>query len=120
MKRSRKILIVCHCILNANAKVHPLAAVPGVSTDVISPHVAAGAGLFQLPCPETAYLGMNRWGMTREQYDNRSYRAHCRTILDAPLAQMLAFRPSGNENPAIGIDKGDGGHEKRGFLGLLP
>ena len=95
MMRSRKILIVCHCVLNANAKVPPLAAVPGVFSDVILPCVDDGCGLFQLPCPETAYLGVNRWGMTKEQYDNRSFRAHCRTILEAPLAQLSAFKQAG-------------------------
>ncbi len=97
MRRSRKILIVCHCLLNANAKIHPLATVPGVFTDVISPHVNFGCGLFQLPCPETTYLGMNRWGMTREQYDHRSYRVHCRNILESPLAQLTAFKQAGYE-----------------------
>lgn len=92
MMRSRKILIVCHCVLNANAKIHPLAAVPGVFVDAIAPLVEAGCGLFQLPCPEAGYLGMNRWGMTREQYDHPSFRAYCRSILEAPMAQLNAFK----------------------------
>ena len=86
---------MCHCVLNANAKIHPLAAAPGVFTDAVMPLVDSGCGLSQLPCPETAYLGMNRWGMTREQYDHRSYRAHCRKILEAPLAQLAAFKQAG-------------------------
>lgn len=62
MHRSRRILIMCHCLLNANAKIVPLASVQGVFTDVILPHINEGCGLFQLPCPETSYLGMYRWG----------------------------------------------------------
>ena len=92
MMRSRKILIVCHCVLNANAKIYPLATAPGVFTEVIMPQIESGCGLFQLPCPETTYLGMNRWGMTREQYDHRAYRAHCRSILESTLAQLSAFK----------------------------
>lgn len=95
MKRSRRILLVCHCLLNANAKVHPLASTPGVFTDAIMPHIHSGCGLFQLPCPETTYLGVNRWGMTKEQYDFPSFRAHCRNILQAPLSQLVAFQQAG-------------------------
>ncbi len=106
MKRSRKILIVCHCVLNANAKIPPLASVPGVFSDFIMPHIQSGCGIVQLPCPETTYLGMNRWGMTKEQYDNPSYRAHCRRILEAPLSQLIAFHRAGYE--IIGLVGMDG------------
>ncbi|MDJ0622385.1 MAG: hypothetical protein QNJ17_05440 [Desulfocapsaceae bacterium] len=74
MNRGRKILIVCHCILNINAKIQPLAPVQGVLTETIRPYLDDGCGLFQLPCPEVSYLGMNRWGMTREQYDHPAFR----------------------------------------------
>ena len=119
MKRSRKILIVCHCVLNSNAKITPLATVPGVFTDAITPHVDAGCGLFQLPCPETAYLGMSRWGMTREQYDHRSYRTFCQKILESPLAQLTAFNQAGYEfvglvgmdgSPSCGVNLTCEGH----------
>ena len=97
MNRSKQILIVCHCVLNANAKVYPLAEVGGVFQDPVAPYIASGAGLFQLPCPETTYLGMNRWGMTREQYDHANFRAHCRDILKYPLIQLQAFAQAGYE-----------------------
>jgi predicted secreted protein len=105
MKRSRKILIVCHCLLNANSKVHPLAAVPGVYLDVLRKPMEQGVGLFQLPCPKAGYLGMNRWGMTREQYDHANFRVHCRTILLPALDQIQAFHSAGYEIVGvIGMD----------------
>ena len=64
MNRSQKILIVCHCAINANAKVPPLAPVGGVFTDYSSEYIRSGCGLLQLSCPEVSYLGMNRWDMT--------------------------------------------------------
>ena len=33
-------------------------------------------GVIQLPCPEATFLGMRRWGMTREQYDVPAFRRH--------------------------------------------
>ncbi len=105
MNRSKKILITCHCVLNANAKVCPLAQVGGVFSDAVSSYIEAGCGLFQLPCPELSYLGMNRWGMTKEQYDHPNFRIHCREILKYPLIQVQAFAQAGYELVGIlGMD----------------
>lgn len=105
MNRSRKILIVCHCLLNANAKIPPLASVQGVFTDMILPSINEGCGLFQLPCPETSYLGMYRWGMTREQYDTPAFRSHCRKILETPIDQLVSFKQADYEfTGLIGMD----------------
>jgi predicted secreted protein len=106
MNRSRKILITCHCILNANAKVYPLATTGGVFSAAVGSYIEAGCGLFQLPCPEVSYLGMNRWGMTREQYDHPNFRAHCREILRVPLVQIQAFAQAGYE--LVGVVGMDG------------
>ena len=35
MERSRKVMIVCHCQLNANAKIYPLALTGGVYRDFL-------------------------------------------------------------------------------------
>lgn len=105
MNRSKRILIVCHCVLNANAKVYPLAEVGGVFMEGVASHIASGCGMFQLPCPETSYLGMNRWGMTREQYDHAHFRACCRDMLKYPLMQLQAFAEAGYEMAGIvGMD----------------
>ena len=105
MKRSKKILIVCHCLLNANAKVYPLAACGGIYHDALRDHIDSGVGLFQLPCPETGYLGLNRWGMTREQYDHLHFRQYCREILNPCLHQLTAFVQAGYQiDGVIGMD----------------
>ncbi|MDD2389851.1 MAG: hypothetical protein PHP23_08990 [Desulfobacterales bacterium] len=105
MKRNKKILITCHCILNANSKVYPLATVGGVFSNAVSPYIETGCGLFQLPCPELSYLGMNRWGMTKEQYDHATFRAHCRNILKYPLIQLQSLAQAGYELVGIlGMD----------------
>lgn len=88
MKRSRKVLIVCHCLLNANAKIYPLALTEGVYHKVLEAYIKDGTGIFQLPCPELSYLGASRWGMTREQYDHPNFRSHCREILKHPVNQI--------------------------------
>jgi predicted secreted protein len=106
MYRSRKILITCHCAINANAKVPPLATVGGVFTEHVSEYIQSGCGLLQLPCPEVSYLGMNRWGMTKEQYDHPNFRRHCREILTYPMVQIQSFIQTGYQIfGVLGMDK---------------
>ena len=106
MKRSKKILIVCHCLLNANAKVYPLARCGGVYRPVLDQYIAGDVGLVQLPCPETAYLGLNRWGMTREQYDHSLFRRSCEELLAPIIDQVKAFARAGYQ--LVGIIGMDG------------
>ncbi len=105
MQRSGRILVVCHCLLNANAKVRPLAAYGGAHLEALRPWLEQGVGLFQLPCPETACLGLRRWGMTREQYDHPAFRRACRGLLQPVLDQLAAFAADGCEVVAVvGMD----------------
>jgi len=97
VKRSKKIIVVAHCILNANAKVGPLAMYPGVLRAVMDQFIEDGTGILQLPCPESSYLGINRWGMCREQYDHPNFRRHCRKILTPSVDQIEAFIAAGYE-----------------------
>jgi len=90
--RSRTVVMVCHCLLNQNAKVEPLAEYPGTFEPLMRLLVDAGVGIIQLPCPELAHLGVDRplGTDTREQYDSPAYRAVCQGI--ATRAADLAGR----------------------------
>ncbi len=89
--------MVSHCILNANAKVGPLAIYPGVLREVMDRFIEDGTGILQLPCPESSYLGINRWGMCREQYDHPNFKRHCRKILIPSVDQIETFITAGYE-----------------------
>lgn len=105
MDRGKRILVVCHCIANANAKVYPLARYPGAHLPLVLPFLEEGAGLVQLPCPETVYLGLGRFGMTREQYDVPRYRAACREMLGPVVEELSAFAAAGYVIEAVvGMD----------------
>jgi predicted secreted protein len=105
LNRSKKIIVVSHCILNANAKVSPLAEYPGVLRSVMDAFIRDGTGIVQLPCPESSYLGINRWGMCYEQYDNPNFRRHCRKILVTSIDQLEAFIAAGYDiRGVIGAD----------------
>lgn len=105
MKRSEKVVVVSHCLLNANAKVKPLALYPGVLCAALDHFIRNGTGIVQLPCPETSYLGIDRWGMCREQYDHPKFRRHCRNILLPCVDQLEALSASGCDiTCVIGVD----------------
>jgi predicted secreted protein len=87
-ERARRVAVLAHCHLNVNTKVHGLADYSGIRTDVLEALVRDGVGIVQLPCPEATFLGMKRWGMTREQYDTVAYRHHCEEIL-RPVVDAL-------------------------------
>ncbi len=90
-------MVLCHCHLNANAVIMPLAEYEGVNSMVIGKLIEDGTGLLQLPCPETAWLGMQRWGMTKNQYDTAAYRRFCHEILQPSIDQISAWVASGYE-----------------------
>ena len=108
------MVVVCHCLLNTNAKVMGLAQFPGCSEDLILGLVRSRVGIIQLPCPEMSYLGPKRWGMTKEQYDTPMYRKHCRKLLKGIVQDLLAYRSDGyriervigvNGSPSCGVTK---------------
>ncbi|TDB38031.1 MAG: hypothetical protein D9V44_08290 [Actinobacteria bacterium] len=90
-QRSRRVAVLAHCHLNVNTKVLGLAEYAGVRREVVLPLLEAGVGIVQLPCPEATYLGMRRWGMTREQYDVSAYRRHCERILEPTIDTLVAL-----------------------------
>ncbi len=97
-------MVLAHCLLNVNTKVHGIALYPGVHPTVRE-WLSNDVGLVQLPCPEVAFLGMSRWGMTREQYDVPAYRTLCRTLLEPVVDTLSALADDGCEIIGVwGID----------------
>lgn len=59
-KRSKKVILVAHCILNQNSKIDRCAHYPGAASNLARILVDSGIGIIQLPCPELLYLGLDR------------------------------------------------------------
>ena len=78
--RSEKIVFVANCLLNANNKVREFARYPGMFSEIIQTLDKYGLGLIQMPCPETLYMGNQRWWNSRNLYDNTGYRRLCRSL----------------------------------------
>lgn len=91
MQRSKKILLVSHCILNQNTVIENEARAEGAILSATEWATKEGFGILQLPCPEFTFLGLNRPSMTYEQYNTPEYRKHCRKILDPVLNQAIEY-----------------------------
>jgi len=59
-KRSKKVVIVSHCVLNQNTKLDRCAHFSGAVTNIVELLISNGIGIIQAPCPEMLYLGLNR------------------------------------------------------------
>lgn len=91
--------------MNSNVKVHGLADFKGARSEIVVPLIERGVGVIQLPCPEATFLGMCRWGMTREQYDTPAYRRHCSVLVAPVVDTLLALVKDGCEIESIvGVD----------------
>lgn len=91
LKRSRKIIIVCHCILNLNAKVRGIANFPELNKKIVKFLLDKEIGIIQMPCPEFTLLGEARWGQCEKQYNTPYFRKHCRKISEEIVDQIEVY-----------------------------
>ncbi len=117
-KRSKKVILVCHCVLNQNAKLDQCAHYPGAIREVAELLVSGEAGIIQLPCPELLYLGLDRQAdqsasPTVASEDTRiakrmgedKARELCRKIACETVYQIEEYRKNGFEvTGLIGIN----------------
>ncbi|MCP8968018.1 CD3072 family TudS-related putative desulfidase [Ectobacillus ponti] len=106
MRRSKRIVVLSHCLLNQNTVIHEEARAMGAVSSVVNWALEGGYGLVQLPCPEFTFLGEDRPPMTYEQYDNPAYRSHCRQILQPIIKQLQEYQRAGYElTGSVGIGR---------------
>lgn len=114
LNRGKKIVLLSHCILNANSKVEGLSKYPSAVLDLISFLSENGIGMIQLPCPEMSMYGMKRWGHVKEQFDTPIFREHSRVILNDIAMQVRDYVSNGytlvgvigiDGSPSCGINK---------------
>ena len=89
--RSKKIVLVAHCLLNANSKVEGLEEFNSILKELLTFLSKNDFGIIQLPCPELTSHGINRWSKVREQYNNPYYRQHCKKIIEPIIKQVTNY-----------------------------
>lgn len=103
-RRSKKVALVAHCLLNQNAKVNGFAFFPAMVGEVIELLRKHEYGILQLPCPETIYAGTRRWWCVREQYDNPGFIRAMRNVLQSVIDQIEEYKKNGYKVILIGLD----------------
>ena len=125
-KRSKKLVLLAHCILNQNAKLDRCAHYPGTIRGVAEALLAADVGLVQMPCPELLCLGLERQtdlkrSSTVEAEDTRiagrmgedEARTTCEQIANDLVYQIEEYRKHGfgikgvigiNGSPTCGVE----------------
>ena len=99
--RSKKIVFVSSCLLNTNNKVKGLARYPGMCKEVFDTLHKYGLGINQMHCPETLYLGVQRWWATKNLYDNVGFRSFCRELAKQVVDYMQSYEQVGYKTVAI-------------------
>lgn len=56
-ERSRRVVLVSHCLLNENTRYAGGATRPGAVVEIVDELIAGGYGIHQLPCPERRAWG---------------------------------------------------------------
>ncbi|WP_456471719.1 CD3072 family TudS-related putative desulfidase [Methanocaldococcus sp.] len=102
--KSKKIAIVSHCILNQNSVVKGLERSFNLFKKVVITLLNNDYGIIQLPCPEMLYLGIDREGRTKEEYDTKEYRELCRNILKPIIEYLKEYKKENFKFILIGIE----------------
>lgn len=91
-------------MLNQNSKTRGGALCPGVYSPLVEELRARGWRIEQMPCPELAFTGLNRFWMVKEQLDTSAYRRHCRRLAQAVAGAVEVHVRRGDDVIVVGIE----------------
>ena len=104
-KRSGRIAVVAHCILNQNSRVLGLAERSSIITEIVEMLMRKKIGILQMSCPELTSAGVSRQPQTKDQYDTAIFRSHCRKIAKEIVDQIQDYKKCGiSTEIVIGVD----------------
>ncbi|MDD4366592.1 MAG: 2-thiouracil desulfurase family protein [Eubacteriales bacterium] len=99
--RSKKVVFVASCLMNTNNKVKGLARYPGMCKEVFDTLYENDLGIQQMHCPETLYLGIQRWWQTKNLYDSHGFRSFCRKLAEDVVTYMEEYEREGYRTVAV-------------------
>jgi predicted secreted protein len=113
-QRSKKVILVLHCLLNQNARIDGCAYFPGAMGEAARVVIDSGIGVLQMPCPELCCLGLDRSGQRRGDtnigirealLDGDGAKA-CRELVQRVMLNVNEYRKHGFQ--IIGVVGNDG------------
>jgi predicted secreted protein len=111
--KKKKIVVVSHCILNTASKVVYYNSIDITEEEIdrkkfLCDAIKEDIHFLQLPCPEINMYGSNRWGHTKEQFDNPFFRDNCRKMLQPFILQIKEYIKESDKFEVLGIIGIDG------------
>ena len=101
MKRSGKIVVTSHCLLNVHCLEDNLAEYPGLEEDVFKLLVSKGVGIFQIPCPEMDLQGIFRKPLPKDSYEHPKIRAHYNKLAVNVVRHLKWFKRKNYDIQAV-------------------
>lgn len=98
------VAFVAHCMLNQNSKTIGGARCPGIYSPLVDVLREQGWRIEQMPCPELAFTGLNRFWAVKEQYDTSAFRRHCRRLASAVVGAIELHVREGRDVVLVGIE----------------
>jgi predicted secreted protein len=113
-RRSKRVVLVAHCVLNQNARIDGCAYFPGAMDEAARVIVDSGVGVLQMPCPELYCLGLDRSGRMRDGKDigireallESEGREGCLQLVDSVMVDVREYGKHGFE--IVGVVGNDG------------
>ena len=100
-KRSGRIVVVSHCILNVHSLEDDLAIYPGLEKEVVELLIDKGAGIYQIPCPEIEMSGIFRKALPKESYDHPNVRKTYRELAGNIARTLSSYTKKGYRITAV-------------------
>jgi len=85
-----------------------MAAEENLRREFLSKDLEKGVQFIQLPCPEFTLYGANRWGHTKNQFDNPFFIEHCRKLLQPIINQLKEYLKNSEKFNILGFIRIDG------------
>lgn len=114
MDRSKKIVLISHCIINQNSVVKPYAREFKDFKNLILTLIENNIGIIQLPCPEISMYGLKRWGHVKDQFETPNFKKTSKKLLENTLESVEEYKNNGYEilgvigikgSPSCGVTK---------------
>ena len=100
-KRSGKIVVVSHCILNVHSLEDNLAIYPGLEQEVVELLIKKGVGIYQIPCPEIELSSIFRKALPKEAYDHPKIRKAYRKMAGEIAQTLRSYTKKGYQISAV-------------------
>ncbi len=104
VKPNGRVALMAHCLLNQNTKPYMRGRFSGPVWDILDILKKNDFSIFQLPCPEVAFAGLNRFSAVINQYDTPKYRRHCKDLVMMVADQLQQYPLYDYKIILIGLD----------------